>query len=528
MMTAHARLLSAATPRILAIATASLLSACTSPAENSCTDASDCFEGEICVQNICARTLEDPDTGDDQPDAADTDSGTPDASDSGTDADAPDPDPVDAGDDADANPSDADGGDDAQASPCGPNPCNEPGRGVCSVDGDEAVCSCDDGLVERLNACVSFACESAGLGPVVEFSGAQANRQDVEASVVWADDAYLIVWSDDRASSNASPHIYAARFDGNGNQLGQEVQLTSSPGGAHISTTSLVKAANGYGLIWRDGRGGPNRNDAYFQRLDVNGQPVGSPLAITDGIWADRVALAWTGDHFIALWAHTSNADPELKLAKISADGQLDGTPVEISTDTPSGWANLVWTGSSLGVTWRQNVVPDSYSPRTFFQRFDANLSPLDSGPLQVGDGLMRSPTLTWTGSHFSIAGDNNGYHATRLFQATYDPVGQPVREAEEISFVGHEVHGLNALWSGQDYLFFWKNAQNIMGQRFSAQGVEYDAAIELMDYGTFPWYPASAWDGERALVVWNAGIGDDGEGYPDHYRFVMRTYCPE
>ncbi|TXD36355.1 hypothetical protein FRC96_09760 [Lujinxingia vulgaris] len=514
----------------MAFAAASLLGACTAPAQNSCTDERDCFEGEICVQNICARTLDDPDSGAGQPDA-DTDapdtSGTPD---SGDDTDTSEPDPIDAGNDSDTDATipDADDEHDVGTSPCDPNPCTEPGRSVCTVEGQDAVCSCDEGRVDRLDVCVPFACESSGPGPVVEFSGAQASRQDVEASVVWADDAYLIAWSDDRASSNQSPRIYAARFDREGNPLGQELQLTSTPGGSHISTTSLVKADDGYGLIWRDGRGGPGRNDAYFQRLDDAGQPVGSPLALTDGIWADRVALTWTGSHFIALWTRVSEAEAAVNLATITSSGELNGTPVNIATDTPSGWANLAWSGSSLGVVWRQNIDPDGYSPRTFFQTFDADLDPLTTEPVLVGDGTMRSPTLTWTGSHFAVAGDNNGYHATRLYQATYDANGQPVREAAEITFVGHEVHGFNALWSGQDYLFFWRSSHMIRGQRFSELGVEYDASFELMDYGRFPWHPASTWDGERALVVWNVGIGDDGEGYPDHYRFAMRTYCPE
>ncbi|RDV39133.1 hypothetical protein DV096_00745 [Bradymonadaceae bacterium TMQ3] len=515
-------------PCLVAIAAVSLLGACTAPSQNSCTDERDCFEGEICVQNICARTLTEPDAGDEQPDA---DAHTPDTSgtpDTGDDTDTSDPDPVDSGNDSGTEIPDVDNDDDADTSPCNPNPCTEPGRTVCTVEGQDAVCSCDEGHVESLDVCVPFACESPGPGPVVAFSGAQASRQDVEASVVWADDAYLIVWSDDRASSNQSPRIYAARFDREGNPLGQELQLTSTPGGSHISTTSLVKANDGYGLIWRDGRGGPDRNDAYFQRLDNAGQPVGSPLALTDGIWADRIALTWTGSHFIALWTHLSDAESAVKLAKITSDGELDGPPVNIATDTPSGWATLAWSGSSLGVVWRQNIDPLGYSPRTFFQRFDANINPLDPAPIQVADGRLHSPTLLATDEHFAITASDNFYHATKLFQATYDANGQPVRETEEISFVGHEVHGLNALWSGQDYLFFWKHVHTIRAQRFSELGVEYDASVELMNNGYFPWYPASAWDGERALVVWNVGIGQDNDGDPDYYRFVMRTYCPE
>src|SRR5690554_4300025 len=212
------------TPFLIAtLASASLLTACTSSSENTCTDESDCFENEVCVNSMCARTQEQPDTGTDveerpdteDPDAAEEDAG--DADDTGADA----PDGGDGGSEEDAGP-------DADLSPCEPNPCTEPGRTSCTVEDDTALCSCDEGLADNDGACVQFTCESAGLGPVIELSGGEGKRQDVEASIVWADDTYLSAYSDDRASSNGNPSIYVSRHDASGARLGTERRITTT------------------------------------------------------------------------------------------------------------------------------------------------------------------------------------------------------------------------------------------------------------------------------------------------------------
>lgn len=161
-----------------------------------------------------------------------------------------------------------------------------------------------------------------------------------------------IAWHDWRSGNG---DLYLARMGAAGEQIGADLQLTSD--GADSFVPALAPGPEGgYAVAWHDSRGVVW--DVYFRRLDATGLPVGVETKLSDSIADSTFAsVAFTGSEYGVAWQQEVDANRErILFARVSASGEKLGETVVVS-DGPamSSQPSLTWTGSGFAVAWQDN-----------------------------------------------------------------------------------------------------------------------------------------------------------------------------
>jgi hypothetical protein len=132
--------------------------------------------------------------------------------------------------------------------------------------------------------------------------------------------------------------------------------------------------------------------------------------------------IVWAASEYIIVWTDYTGGGPELQFARLQPDGVLS-EPVFAITNSGaySGCPVLAWTGSSLGLTWREKI--DDIDDDVYFLLIDA-LGNQMSSEVQVSQapGESRGPFINWTGSEFVI--NWNDYRTGIYWEALFARVG--------------------------------------------------------------------------------------------------------
>lgn len=131
-------------------------------------------------------------------------------------------------------------------------------------------------------------------------------------------------------------HLALLRLSTSGSLLG----TTDLPSPAHALPNSPALAWNGseYGLAFSHRAEG--NEEIYFQRISADGRLLGDATRVTNNdLTSFDVKLVWHATvGWVAAWREGDQTAQQLKLVTIDADGQTQGTPLEIA-DATFGYA---------------------------------------------------------------------------------------------------------------------------------------------------------------------------------------------
>ncbi len=125
--------------------------------------------------------------------------------------------------------------------------------------------------------------------------------------LVRAVNGFVVVWYDTR---DGNTEIYAAALDENGDRQGENIRVTDD---AHPSVLPQIAAGPlDFGVTWQDRRAG--NHEIWFQHLDFLGRPTGSPVRISDDpANSFGPSIAWDGNRFGIAWYDERDGDePEI------------------------------------------------------------------------------------------------------------------------------------------------------------------------------------------------------------------------
>ncbi|RDV36311.1 hypothetical protein DV096_19880 [Bradymonadaceae bacterium TMQ3] len=467
----------------------------------------------------------------DDPDAPNPQEPDTDLSDTGPDANEPDTNEPDTDDTPDANDEpdtddtpDVDDEPDAEEPPtCQEDSCTEEGRTSCEVVDDAITCLCDEGLVEVGDQCLEPFCDAQGLSEAQLLADTSNTNVYSPRAIAGLGATYAVVWSDDLGENSTNTDLYMARFDRDGQQIGDNIALTDSPFFDEIGPHALASDGEMFALARIEFSATQNKESLFLERFDAQGQSLGvsaplvedraivSPnLVATDQGWllSWKESLVEGGDYH---WTH--------RLAALSATGELLAGPIDLTTYQADSAPHMIWVEDHAALVWRGYTNAAAENDATFFQRFDALADPIDEAPIRVGDSQSYTPWVMWTGEHYAIVSILN---ARYFLLNTLDADGEAVLVDEDLTTTSANTYDTHATWTGGAIALSWRDQGALILQEFDASGAPRDEPIAF-EQGVSTSVPILANLGDFMALAW---MRIDSDPNPMNGQLFMATYC--
>ncbi len=305
---------------------------------------------------------------------------------------------------------------------------------------------------------------------------------------------------------------------------GSDVRVSFGPGGN--DGPRIAWAGDGYGVVWDDYRfsdGSSVYQEIYFSRLDVDGNPVGGEVRVTDDPSSSLFPyVTWNGTEFAVAWHDGRTGNSEIFFQRIDPDGNLVGTSVQVTNDAnPARNPVLMWNGSAYGLVWQEVTTGDD---RLLFLELDRAGSPVGS-PLVVSDPTAQpasdQPHAAWTGSGYGVAWQDGRDGNGEIYFARLDAAGVKIGGDVRVTDDAARQDSPEIVWTGSEYGVAWNDERNGNGEiyfaRLDATGARIGAEIRITNDpadSTYPTSPGLAWNGEEYAVAWRDGRDGNTEIY--------------
>ncbi len=230
-----------------------------------------------------------------------------------------------------------------------------------------------------------------------------------QPSLVWAEGEYAVAWRDE---ASGAPVIRLTRIDAGGSEIpGAGTRLSDAPGMDAGRGPSLAWTGSGFGLAWDDTRFG--NPEIVLALLSTAGELRGPVIRVTDEPRnSTGPSLVWTGAGFGVAWRDFRGGNFEVYFARLGAAGARLDADVRVTADPAlSTTPSLAWTGSEFGLAWQDNRDGNA---ETYFARLDAAGARV-GGEMRVtsAPGESAAPDLRWSGDAYALV-----WHDLRLGDA--------------------------------------------------------------------------------------------------------------
>ena len=215
-------------------------------------------------------------------------------------------------------------------------------------------------------------------------------------ALAWNGAGYGVAWVDETTSLHAS----FGRMDRNGARVGTDLGLGTTSD--RFERVALVWTGTEYGVTWVDARDVTPR--IAFARLDATGAKIGSDALVSAaGEAAGSPSLAWSGDEFVITYDNCPlvtvpafemcPAASAVHLVRIDRSGALVAPPITIAAGARP---DLAWDGGGFAIAWLTTMVNVA--------RLTANGELMGTPQLIASDGLMSWPSVAPTPTGFGVA----------------------------------------------------------------------------------------------------------------------------
>lgn len=149
-----------------------------------------------------------------------------------------------------------------------------------------------------------------------------------------ADGRVLMVWD---APDGSAAGVYRRLYSAQGVALGDAQRVNTTTAGRQAHPTAAWLDGSGFLVLWHGATGERFRTRIYGQRLDGNGQPIGSQIEVSHGLEEyeyDPAVVATPGGTFMAAWMLWDKSFPRaLRALELSGTGARLGSG-EINVNT--------------------------------------------------------------------------------------------------------------------------------------------------------------------------------------------------
>ena len=320
---------------------------------------------------------------------------------------------------------------------------------------------------------------------------------------------FVVAWASD-GQDGGDDGIYAQRFDGSGNKVGNEYQVNSYTSRNQTHPSVAMNAGGSFVITWSSHIQDGSNYGVYGQMYDSAGIEVGGEFQIhtyrSDDQYLPAAAIDGAGN-FIVTWASYNQDGDHYGVfgQRFDATGGKIGSEFQINTYTSSIqiWQSVSMSNSGEFVVVWSSQSQDGSGYGIFGQRYNA-------AGAKVGSEFQINTHVLNDQNNSSVAMDNAGN-----FVVTWDSLGQ--------------VNQFN---------------REVYGQRFDATGAKLGSEFQINTHTAGQQqYPSVAMDGtSNFVVVWQSGSQDgslngiyaqrfnggfDGAGGPDTVEVVVNNVAP-
>ena len=202
------------------------------------------------------------------------------------------------------------------------------------------------------------------------------------------------------------------------------------------STGAVIRwIGDRYGVAWQDRR--DNDYEVYFTILKENGDKVIPDRRLTfAGGFSVNVSLAWTGLEFLVTWQDERDGTFDVFAQRLDVDGNPVGSNVllvdgPLDEESPEAAAG----DSTMALVWSSG---SALERRLWSQVFDLqSLTPVgEPVPLTQGTDDANYPVITWNEDRYVVAWYEKA-NARAIMATTLDESGAVITPAQQISFPG-------------------------------------------------------------------------------------------
>jgi len=290
--------------------------------------------------------------------------------------------------------------------------------------------------------------------------------------------------------------------------IAQSISSSSaSPRGARIAATN-----DGIAVVWTDDRAAGFA--AYLQLFDDGGASTTDEILLGVSGSYSIPGLAWTGSELGVLWREGEMTSNPLWLSRFDEGGQTLGAAQTITASGTDGASpDLAWNGTAFAGAWPAFNV-ELTDPR----ESSAWLAPIDASGVRAGPGGLASwagdclcrPDVTWGPGEWAAVAHNDGSGQSPGYAAglvRFDADGNRLGDPVVLNPADHFVQTPRIAWNGDEYAVTWVGNSEVWINLFDPQGAPLQEPLSLSASARDS---DVAWVGTHFLVAWSQ---DDGNG---------------
>ena len=200
------------------------------------------------------------------------------------------------------------------------------------------------------------------LGSAFGISWDGNPREAPDVAHNWPNQEYLVVWEYEYSLSDHD--IYARRVDYDGTLIGGEIAIATPSDYDRNPVIAYSPYQDGYLVVWERRVGDPEfgQVDIYAQRLDWNGSPLGSPIALDTGsARQEHPAIAYNSawDEYLVIWQDKTAGNWDITGRRVDGDGTLLGG--EFVIEAPGHdqtWPDIAYnnTRTEYLIVWEDQI----------------------------------------------------------------------------------------------------------------------------------------------------------------------------
>jgi hypothetical protein len=237
----------------------------------------------------------------------------------------------------------------------------------------------------------------------------------------------------------------------------------------------------------------------------------GDGLTDCEGDCRDGDPLAFPGSSEVCNGADDDcdgRIDERLGCGPLCAAPYSPGPDIALmATDDRARAADLVWTGSEIGLAWHDNR---DGNLEIYFTRLDAGGSRimLDQRITETTHRGGTNPALAWTGTEYGLIWRRDDVYFTRLSAG-----GTPMVDAHVI---GSQASGIDLVWNGAAYGYIRVQGddEEIHFSLLDATGLPLGSDVSVSTDTGLSLSPATVWTGSEFGLAWQDDADGDNEIY--------------
>lgn len=190
------------------------------------------------------------------------------------------------------------------------------------------------------------------------------------------------------------------RLDNNGNKIGSEIKVSSSPLTWLYGIPSPVWNGSNYAISWTQGL------CLHFAKLNSDGNKAEKDFVLNCSDFNypyGTSSMASNGFEYAISW---DQIYPALMYTNLAGDGNKIGGDLKITYGSSRGSSpSLLWNGKSYALSYSADQYPNNRNSICLI-RLDNDKNKIGEDLSVTGETLsgLGNPSLVWTGSNYGVA----------------------------------------------------------------------------------------------------------------------------